>query len=181
MNNTTLLLNQGFQPVKVIPWQRAITLLFLGKVEIISTYDKEVRSTSVVFKMPAVARLIKAFKRPKKPVKFSRVNIYSRDGWKCQYQKCEGGNKTRTMSELTYDHVIPKRSGGRTTWDNIVASCEPCNTKKGGRTPSQAGMKLRKKPVRPTWVPLVQVVVSKESCPQAWRDYLYWSSELDEE
>ena len=178
MNNTTLLLDQSYRPVKIISWQRAITLLFLSKIEIISEYDHEVRSTSVVFKMPAVARLVKAFKRPKKPVKFSRVNIYSRDGWMCQY--CPG-SKTRTMGELTYDHVIPKRSGGKTTWTNIVASCEPCNTKKGGRSPSQASMKLKKKPVRPTWVPLVQVVVSKESCPDAWRDYLYWSSELDED
>jgi 5-methylcytosine-specific restriction endonuclease McrA len=173
------LLNQGYQPIKVIPWQRAITLLFLGKVEIIEEYDREVKSTSVVFKMPAVARLIKAFKRPKKPVKFSRVNIYSRDGWKCQYAGCDS-KKALTMGELTYDHVIPKRSGGKTTWENIVACCEPCNSKKGGRTPSQAGMRLKKKPVRPKWVPTVQVVVSKESCPQAWRDYLYWSTELEE-
>ena len=174
MNNTTLLLNQGYQPIKVIPWQRAITLLFLGKVEIVSEYDKEVRSTSVVFKMPAVARLIKAFKRPKKPVKFSRVNIYSRDQWCCQY--C---NKQFSMAELTYDHVVPRAQGGKTTWENITSSCAPCNTKKGGRTPAQAGMKLKKKPVRPTWVPSVQVVVSQESCPDAWRDYMYWTTPLE--
>ena len=175
-NTTTLLLDQSYRPVKVIPWQRAITLLFLGKVEIISTYENEVRSTSVVFKMPAVARLIKAFKRPKKPVKFSRVNIYSRDQWCCGY--C---GEQFSMSELTYDHVIPRAQGGNTTWTNITSSCEPCNTKKGGRTPEQAKMPLRKQPVRPTWVPSVQVVVSKESCPQAWRDYLWWTTGLDED
>jgi 5-methylcytosine-specific restriction endonuclease McrA len=176
MSNTTLLLDQSYRPVQVIPWQRAITLLFLNKVEIISTYDHNVRSTSVVFKMPAVARLIKAFKRPKKPVKFSRINIYSRDHWCCQY--C---NKTKTMKELTYDHVRPRSQGGKTTWENIVSCCEDCNSKKGGRTPEQARMPLKKKPIRPTWVPAVQVVVSQESCPDAWRDYLYWSSELDQD
>jgi len=174
-NKATLLLNQSYQPIKVIPWQRAITLLFLNKVEIISEYENEVRSTSVVFKMPAVARLIKSFKRPKKPVKFSRVNIYSRDQWCCQY--CV---KQFNMSELTYDHVVPRAQGGKTSWTNIVASCAPCNTYKGGRTPEQAGMKLKKKPIRPSWVPAVQVVVSKESCPDAWRDFLYWSSALEE-
>ena len=174
MNNTTLLLNQGYMPVKVIPWQRAITLLFLGKVEIIETYEKEVRSTSVVFKMPAVARLIKAFKRHKKPVKFSRINIYSRDQWCCQY--C---NKQFSMSNLTYDHVVPKAQGGRTTWENIATSCAPCNTEKGGRTPAQAGMTLKRKPKRPTWVPAVQVVVSQESGPDAWRDYIYWAGALE--
>jgi 5-methylcytosine-specific restriction endonuclease McrA len=176
MNTTTLLLDQSYRPVKVIPWQRAITLLFLNKVEIIEEYDHEIRSTSVVFKMPAVARLIRAFKRPKKPVKFSRVNIYSRDQWCCQY--C--GTQFK-MSDLTYDHVVPRAQGGKTTWENIVSSCSDCNTKKGGRTPAQAGMPLKKKPVRPTWVPAVQVVVSKDSCPQAWRDYLYWTVALEED
>lgn len=177
-NTTTLLLDQSYRPVKVIPWQRAITLLFLGKIEIIETYENEVRSTSVVFKMPAVARLIRAFKRPKKPVKFSRVNIYSRDNWCCQY--C---GKQFSMANLTYDHVIPRNQGGKTTWTNIVSACggaDGCNTRKGGRTPEQAGMKLRKKPKRPTWVPAVQVVVSQESCPDAWRDYLYWTVPLIE-
>lgn len=175
-HQTTLLLDQGFQPLEVIPWQKAITLMFLGKAEVIEEYDHEIRSTSVVFKMPAVARLVRAFKRPKKPVKFSRINIYSRDKWRCQY--C--GNKFQ-MKELTYDHVIPRSQGGQTNWENIVSSCSPCNTKKGGRTPSQAGMRLKNRPVRPKWVPAVQVVVSKESCPDAWRDYLYWSGELDQD
>lgn len=175
-NTTTLLLDQSYRAVKVISWQRAITLLFLNKVEIIEEYDHEVRSTSVVFKMPAVARLIKAFKRPKKAVKFSRVNIYSRDQWCCQY--C---TKQFDMKDLTYDHVIPRAQGGTTTWENIATACEPCNTYKGGRTPAQAKMPLRKKPVKPTWVPAVQVKVSQESCPDAWRDYLYWSGALEED
>src|SRR5262245_57229929 len=75
----TLLLNQGFEPIKVISWQRAISLLFLGKVEVLEEYDRDVRSVSLVIKVPAVVRLLRAFRRHARPVKFSRVNIYARD------------------------------------------------------------------------------------------------------
>jgi 5-methylcytosine-specific restriction endonuclease McrA len=83
--NRTLLLSQGFEPIKVISWQRAITLLTLGKVEVIEEYDAEIKAVSVVIKAPAVVRLLRAFRRHAKPVKFSRVNIYARDGYRCQY------------------------------------------------------------------------------------------------
>jgi len=176
VTNQTLLLTQSYAPLKIITWQRAITLLTLGKVEIVSTYDREVRSTSVVFKMPAVARLVRAFKRPKKPVKFSRVNIYARDQYCCQYCR-----KQFLMSELTYDHVIPRAQGGKTVWTNIVSCCGPCNTKKANRTPEQAGMKLKKKPVQPKWVPAVQISVSKKNLHESWIDYLYWTEPLEED
>src|SRR3954466_9871586 len=81
----TLLLNQGFEPIKVISWQRAITLLFLGKVEVLEEYGKDIRSVNVIIKVPAVVRLLRAFRRHSRPVKFSRVNIYARDNYKCQY------------------------------------------------------------------------------------------------
>ena len=170
----TLLLSQGYEPIKVIPWQRAITLLSLGKVEVIEEYDAEIRAVSLVIKIPAVVRLIRAFRRHAKPVKFSRVNIYARDGYKCQYcgVKC-------SISELTYDHVIPRSKGGKTTWENIVTCCYPCNGAKGNRTPSEAGMKLRSTPSRPAWVPAVTIRVSTRSMPDAWRDYLYWTGEID--
>ena len=97
----TLLLSQGYEPIKVIPWQRAITLLSLGKVEVIEEYDAEIRAVSLVIKIPAVVRLIRAFRRHAKPVKFSRVNIYARDGYKCQYcgVKC-------SISELDRKSVV---------------------------------------------------------------------------
>ena len=172
----TLLLNQGFEPIKVISWQRAITLLFLGKVEVLEEYDRGVRSVNLVIKIPAVVRLLRAFRRHHKPVKFSRVNIYARDNYKCQY--C---SKKAAMHELTYDHVIPRSQGGRTEWTNIVTACQDCNLRKGARTPAQAGMPLRAPPVRPDWVPAVAITVSLHSAPDAWRDYLYWTGELTDE
>lgn len=175
MTEATLMLDQGYAPVKVIPWQRAMQLLFLGKVEVIEEYDREVRSTYLVMKIPAVVRLLRAFRRHKKPVKFSRVNIYGRDGYACQY--C--GEK-KSMHELTYDHVVPRAQGGKTTWTNIVSCCVECNSRKSGRTPEQAGMRLLKQPKQPVDLPSLVLVVSRESAPDAWRDYLYWTGSIDE-
>lgn len=172
----TLVLDQSYQPLKVVSWQRAIELLTLGKCEVVEEYDQEVRSAYLVIKIPAVVRLIRAFRRRKKPVKFSRVNVYARDDYKCMY--C---NKACSMSELTYDHVLPRSQGGKTTWTNIVSACATCNSRKAGRTPEQAGMKLRKQPVQPTATPAVMIQVSRKNIPQAWTDYLYWTNELDQD
>ena len=172
----TLVLSQGFEPVKIVSWQRAITLLFLGKAEVIEEYDRDIKTTSVVIKIPAVVRLLNAFRRHKKPVKFSRINIYGRDKYTCQY--CGAKKK---IGELTYDHIVPRSHGGKTTWLNIATCCETCNRKKANRTPEQAGMRLLKAPVQPTATPVLVVAVSRESVPDAWRDYMYWTSELDED
>jgi len=176
-SSQTLLLNQGFEPIKVISWQRAITLLFLGKVEVIEEYEASgIRSVNLVIKIPAVVRLLRAFRRHSRPVKFSRVNIYARDHYKCQY--C--GRKA-SISELTYDHVMPRSRGGNTEWTNIVTCCYLCNRKKGGRTPTEAGMKLLTAPSQPNWVPAIAIRISLRSVPDAWRDYLYWTGELDKD
>lgn len=170
----TLLLSQGYEPIKIISWQRAMTLLMLDKVDIVEQYDTEIRAMSIVVKVPAVIRLRKAFRRHTKPVKFSRVNIYARDGYRCQYcgARC-------TIDELTYDHVTPRSRGGRTTWENIVSCCYTCNANKANRTPGEARMALRATPVRPGWIPSVQIRVSTKSVPDAWRDYVYWTGEIE--
>ena len=173
-HTATLLLSQSYEPIKIISWQRAITLLFLGKVEVVEEYAHDVRSVTIVIKIPAVVRLLRAFRRHHKPVKFSRVNIYARDGYTCQY--C---GVRLAVSELTYDHVVPRSQGGATDWTNIVTCCHECNRVKGGRTPRQAGMQLRAAPVQPNWVPAVVIRVSLRSVPDAWRDYLYWTGELE--
>ena len=141
----TLLLSQGYEPIKVISWQRAITLLTLGKVEVVEEYDANIRAVSLIIKVPAVVRLLRGFRRHAKPVKFSRVNIYARDAYKCQYcaVRC-------SVSELTYDHVVPRARGGRTTWENIVTCCYPCNGAKGNQTPAKAELRLRALPTQPT-------------------------------
>jgi 5-methylcytosine-specific restriction endonuclease McrA len=168
-----LLLNITYEPLKVINWKRAITLLLLGKVEVLEEYGREVHSVSFTVKLPSVVRLLRLVKRPKSPVKFSRQNIYARDKYRCQY--C---GKRFPNEEFTYDHVIPKSRGGKTEWENIVTCCVFCNRKKGGRTPNEARMKLIRKPSRPKWLPALKITIGVNEVPKSWRDYLYWNVEL---
>lgn len=170
-----LLLSISYEPIKVIDWKRAVTMLFLGKVEVIEEYHTNIHSVSFTVKLPSVVRLLNSVKRNNKPVKFSRQNIYARDRYRCQY--C--GQKYQT-EELTYDHVLPKSRGGRTEWANIVTCCIGCNRKKGGRTPGEASMRLMKKPTMPTWVPAIRITIGFRQIPQTWREYLYWNVELVE-
>jgi len=171
----TLLLNSSFEPLKVISWQRAITLLFAGKVEVVEEYSREIHSVTFSLKLPSVLRLLK-YVRVKKNwiIRFSRANIYARDHHRCQY--C--GN-VRRSDELTFDHVIPVSRGGGKSWDNIVTACIECNRKKGGKTPRQARMGLVKKPVEPRWVPSLNLTLVFRNAPDSWRDYLYWNVELE--
>ncbi|MDY6880003.1 MAG: HNH endonuclease [Desulfatiglans sp.] len=170
-----LLLNVTYEPLKIINWKKAITLLFLGKVEVLEEYGREIHSVSFTIQLPSVVRLLRMVKKPKTPVKFSRQNIYARDKYRCQY--C--GNQF-PPEELTYDHVIPKFRGGKTRWDNIVTCCIRCNRKKGGHTPREAGLKLIRKPYRPNWLPSLRISIGVKEVPQSWRDYLYWNVELIE-
>jgi len=148
----TLLLNSTYEPLRVVHWQKAIALLWQGKVEVLEVYDREVHGVSISFKLPSVMRLLKLvrLKDSHRAVKFSRINIFTRDGYTCQYCR----SKFRT-EELTFDHVVPIAKGGRKTWENIVTACWRCNNKKSGRTPKEAGMRLMKRPVKPRWSPIV--------------------------
>jgi 5-methylcytosine-specific restriction endonuclease McrA len=172
---STLLVSQSYEPIKVIGWQRAIGLLFVGKAEVVQEYETSVRSVSVEIRVPAVVRLVRSFRRHYKPIKFSRVNLYARDGYRCQYCR-----RKTTVDELTFDHVIPKSQGGITGWTNIVTCCYLCNRKKGGRTPREAGMTLLVPPTQPNWMPAVAIRVALKTVPAAWRDYLYWAHEIDD-
>jgi 5-methylcytosine-specific restriction endonuclease McrA len=179
----TLVLNATYQPVARIPWQRAITLLFLGKVEVIEEYeDKTIRSVSFEVKMPSVVRFFRMLKRRKPIIRFSRDNVYARDQAKCQY--CA---RRVSRAEATYDHVIPRSQGGGTNWENIVISCVPCNQHKGGRTPEQAGMRLARAPIRPTKLPETfrLTFTWDKGMPQSWKNWLrdltYWHGSLEED
>lgn len=170
----TLLLAQTYEPITTISWQRAVTLLTLGKVEVIEEYEGTLlRSRSWVIKMPAVVRLIQAFRKYSRKVTFTRQNILARDNWKCQY--C--GIKLET-AEATYDHVTPRSRGGTTCWTNVVTCCPPCNQKKANKTPHEAGMRLKKAPVEPKRVPIASFT-TKGTIPEEWMSYLYWNTELD--
>jgi 5-methylcytosine-specific restriction endonuclease McrA len=173
----TLLLNSTYEPLKVIPWQRAITLMWLGKVEVIRSYEKDVRAVTFRIAMPAVVRLLRFVRRKQPQVSFSRRNLFARDENTCQY--C---SRKFDLSGLTYDHVVPRAHGGKTEWTNIVSCCVDCNRKKGGRTPQQAGMKLLRVPRRPERLPgVVSITIGVKTAPEAWRDFLYWNVELDED
>ena len=173
----TLLLNASFEPLKVVHWQKAVTLLCQGKVEVISVYDRDVHSVSITFKLPSVIRLLRyvRIKHRFDYVPFSRANIYARDTHTCQY--C---GQTLPMSELTFDHVVPVAQGGRKDWENIVTSCVTCNRIKGGRTPAEARLTLLRMPRRPESVPAIRITVGLRNAPESWRDYLYWNVELDD-
>ena len=170
----TLLLNSTYEPLKVITWQRAVTLLWLGKVEMVKSYDRDIRSVTFKIRMPSVVRLLRFVRRKRPQISFSRRNLFARDEQTCQY--C---NRHRETPELTYDHVIPRSQGGKTEWTNIVTCCVDCNRRKGGRTPEQAGMRLRRWPRRPENLPgMVTITIGIRNAPDSWRDFLYWNVEL---
>ena len=175
-----LLLNATYEPLKVVNWQKAITLWCQGKVEVIAHHEREIRSVSVSFKLPSVIRLLRFVKIRRRfdYVPFSRLNIYARDHHTCQYCR-----KAFGTPELTFDHVVPVAQGGRKDWENIVTCCVNCNRKKGGRTPAEAGMRLMRAPKRPDSAPSTAIRITfgdPHNAPQSWRDYLYWNVELDD-
>lgn len=173
----TLLLNSTFEPLRVISWQRAVVLLFEEKVEVVEEYDDfALKSVSVTIKCPAVVRLLKFVNGRKHRVKFSRVNVFSRDNYTCQYCGSQPGTPN-----LTYDHVLPRSKGGKTVWENIVTCCVPCNSKKADRTPEQARMRLLSKPRKPGYTAQRKLVFAIPKTPALWRDWLYWNCELENE
>lgn len=175
-----LLLDSSYLPVARVGWQRAITLFFEKKVEIVEEHDAYVRSVTLEMKVPAVVRFLNRVRNKKHAIKFSRENIYARDRGRCQY--C--GVQVK-RNEYSYDHVIPRTQGGKTEWANIVACCTACNQKKGGRTPAQAKMSLLSVPVKPKKLPksLKFCLTWAPGMPGCWKNWLrdvqYWGSELD--
>ncbi|MBW1981693.1 MAG: HNH endonuclease [Deltaproteobacteria bacterium] len=164
-----LLLNASYEPLRVITWKRAVTLLTLGKVEVLETYEREVRSVTLTLRLPAVVRLLRLVRFRDHTIRFCRQNIYIRDRYRCQY--C---GRSFAEEELTYDHVVPRSMGGSTAWDNIVTCCLTCNKRKGGRTPRQAGMRLIRTPKRPSWHPILMISLHIKRTPDSWRAYLFW-------
>ncbi len=164
-----LVLNASFEPLHIVSWQRALQLLFQGKVEVVEESEYEVRTVQFTIKVPAVLRLLHyvQLNRKKDIVRFSRMNIFLRDQHTCQY--C--GQKFPKI-QLTLDHVIPVVQGGTKCWENIVTACKPCNQSKGGRTPAQAGMKVIRKPRQPQWLPTAHLHLGVSLSQERWKIYL---------
>ena len=191
LNTEVLVLNRVFQAVRVTTARHAFTLFYKGHVKAVlpdySTYewdnwcdipaqpqDDLVMTPGRPIRIPRVILLKNYDRLPRREVKFSRHNIYLRDGNRCQY--C--GHKFAS-SDLSLDHVIPLSRGGTSAWENVVCACLKCNVRKGNRTPAEAGLRLITHPERPRWSPVGQF--SKSGFHPSWRNFLdvaYWNVEL---
>ncbi len=145
MNESVLVLNANYEPLNVCNTKRALGLMMTGKAEIIANGRGHIRTVSRAIPNPSVVRLSRMIHRPRPRVKLTKREIFRRDGYQCQYCGCRQEN-----CNLTIDHIMPRYRGGEYSWGNLVACCSSCNRRKGGRTPEEAGMRLRKKPVEPS-------------------------------
>jgi 5-methylcytosine-specific restriction endonuclease McrA len=166
MNARTLVLTPWYLPYRVVCWEDAITLVYLDKVEVVVSYSQVVRSPSVTLPLPAVIRMKKRVSTHRYRIRFSRVNVFMRDEFRCMY--C---GKECAQRELTFDHVIPRSQGGRTEWANILSACNRCNTKKGNRTPAQADMAPIRRPFKPDTLPMRPQRLDLGRIPEEWRDF----------
>jgi len=163
-----LLLNSTYEPLLVVSWQRAVTMMVLEKVDVLESYATTLRAVSMSMSMPAVIRLKSYVRRRRMRIALSRRNVFFRDGHRCQY--CQ---KEFAPRELTCDHVQPRSQGGPTSWENMVAACGPCNRRKGGRTPEQARMHLMTSPRRPESLPVEYTLnLLRGQLPAPWQDYI---------
>lgn len=145
-SDRVLLLNASYEPLHVCSVKRAVSLIMHEVAERVEDSDKVLRSPSQLFTVPSVIRLKKFVRRPHRHrVAFNRKNVFKRDDGMCQYCRYKG-------NDLTLDHVVPRSRGGETSWENVVACCAKCNSKKRDRTPEEANMVLHRKPRAPKFM-----------------------------
>lgn len=185
-NKKVLILNADYSPLGIICWRRAVVWsmrneygIKISSIEIIDFYkdDYIIGANNKRYPIPSIAKTNKYFKMHNQQVNFSRKNIFIRDNYTCQY--C---NRMVEVSELTYDHVIPKsqwdiNNGSPTCWTNIVTACINCNRKKGNKTPKQANMPLKNLPIAPKknlkFLPMLhRLLTIREDIPDEWKVYL---------
>jgi len=159
-----LVLNATYEPINVCTVRRAVVLLLKDKAEVIEHGEWDLHSATQTVRRPVVIRLVSYVRIPRDTHrrKITRRAVFARDGWACQY--------CGSRSSLTVDHVVPKSKGGASSWDNIVASCAPCNRRKGNSLPRQVGMRLLRQPRTPS--PTVFIHVASPTIPSAWLQYL---------
>lgn len=159
-------MNSNYEPLNVCNIRRAMSLLVLGKAEVLHDRDIPIQTVRGGVRAPSVLKMRYQVRRPMPELRLSRHSILARDNFTCQY--C--GAKSR---ELTIDHVVPRWVGGPQAWDNLVACCRRCNLKKGDKTPAQANMKLARKPKRPHFVPYLSLPnYLRAQGRDDWRMYL---------
>lgn len=165
-----LTLSSTYEPLGVVDWEKAVSLVFSGKVHTLSEYDRVVHSPSTSIKVPSVI----VFKHNKhkrvKSVRFSRKNVWIRDEGRCQY--C---SQQVSIKDFTLDHVVPRTLGGSTMWTNVVTCCTRCNQVKGDKLLHKCGMNLIKVPIKPSSLPYVQDVEFynfESSVPDDWKFWL---------
>ena len=148
-----ILLNQDYSFLNTISWKKAMRLVVKGKVQVVKATTKVITSPEKTWEMlvPAVIRLISLVRSVYRTrVPFSKKNVLHRDNFTCQY--C--GIK---MKKMTIDHVLPVSRGGKSTFENCVASCKPCNNVKNDKTPREAGMSLKRQPTQPTIMEFIRM------------------------
>ncbi len=192
LERPTLVLNRNWQPVHVATVARALVLLFSERARVVDPADYQlytwadwsklvprdgerfIRAVRFRLRVPEVVTLCGYDRLPTAAVTFSRRNIFKRDRFTCQYCGAQPGSE-----ELTLDHVVPRAQGGESRWDNCVLACLACNKRKADRTPHQAGIRLRKEPVQPTWRPLY---AAHEVRIESWSKFVseaYWNVALE--
>jgi len=161
MARSVLVLNATFEPLSLVSVRRAIVLLLREKAELVEATERMLNSTSLALPEPLVIRLTRYIRLPHRAVPPTRAGIMLRDSYTCQY--C---GATKSKHELTMDHVFPRSRGGSHDWDNLTTACKPCNHQKGNCSPSEAGMKLMRRPFEPTYVALV--LLSNPTAAARW-------------
>jgi 5-methylcytosine-specific restriction endonuclease McrA len=161
-----LVLNSNYEPLNVCNTRRALSLLMLGKADVLVEREEPVVTAKGPLEAPSVVRMRYMVKRPMPQLKLSRHAVLARDDYTCQYCGARG-------KDLTIDHVVPRWAGGPNTWDNLVACCRKCNLRKADKTPQQANMTLSRKPKRPSYVPYLSLpLYLKAHREDEWRQFL---------
>jgi len=175
-----LVLNADYRPLSYFPlstwsWQETIKAIFLDRVDVVSHYDRVIRSPSAAHRLPSVVALKQYVPQNRRPP-FTRFNVFLRDRFTCQY--CA---TPFVAHELTFDHLVPRSRGGRTSWDNVVTACTRCNLAKGDRLPRECNMHPLHRPCMPNTYELQERGrgYPPNFLHESWRDFLYWDAELE--
>jgi 5-methylcytosine-specific restriction endonuclease McrA len=161
MMSSVLLLNATYEPLGVVNLQRAVRLLFSGKVEVLHQSERRMRSEKLSFPLPSVLRMLYYIAHRRRGVPLTKRNVALRDDFKCGYCGVKCG------ADLTVDHIVPKSRGGSSSWDNLVSACTRCNSRKNDRTPDEARMPLLIEPRRPRYIPFV-TIKRHTHAPEDW-------------